>query len=230
MSVRIRAWKHGAAGAAVLLTVAAITWSERAPEPGQPATRVPDYLASRPIPPGVSTRDDCGLVPSIVEPDCRPRHPLGLPPGGGAAALALDPAVAAAVLCSGVPDSVVRQVLSGPFVAFTNGRGECHLDRSGLAEPTHSIALTASLSAEPLGAEPLGAAAESRAFVAGGLPARYLQPSTSTRYYRIGLATGTLLVSCRYTRFRDGRVLPAPRAFWTGTDRYVRALAAYLTR
>jgi hypothetical protein len=216
-------------------------WQALARPSALPA-QVADGRPVRAVPPGVGARDDCAHVPPMVEPDCRPRTPTALPAGGGAAVVSADPALAAQMLCSALPDAAVRKVRGGPFLVFTNGRGECHFERTGLRAPEHSVALTATLSALPLAAHLAADGALSQPFAAGPLPAGYLALFGATRLYRVGLhpgqprAPGTLLVAARYIRFAGPHTLPAapvllaPARFWAGADAYVRQLAGYLSR
>jgi hypothetical protein len=148
-----------------------------------------------------------------------------------------DPPAAAQVLCSAVPDAAVQAVL-GPFYAYTNPGGECHLDAAHLTGTQHAIQLTATLSAVPLSRYRSADGTAWRPLPAEPGSAGYLQVWTGVRWYRIGLsanpdAPGTLLISCRYIRFtrlHTTRTAPPPPQFWHATDGYVRQVAANLTR
>jgi hypothetical protein len=218
---RLIARRYGLAGSVLL--VFAFAASQYGPGTGDPGPRPAPATAVRTVPFGVSTRDDCPRVSTVEEPDCRPRIPEPLPPGGARALLGIDPMLAARVLCSAVPDDAVRHILGGPFLAYTTGRGECHLLRSTPPRPVHQIAVTTRLD-QPLPdptARPLPGTA---------LPTSYTDVAGTTRHYSVRIGPGTLLVTCRYITLAvdNQRNIPAPQAFWAAADQYVRDLAAYL--
>jgi hypothetical protein len=218
---RLKARRYGLACSVLLVLLFAA--SQYGPGTGDPGPRPAPTAGFRIVPLGVSTRDDCRQVPPAEEPDCRPRIPEPLPPGGASALLGIDPMLAARILCSAVPDKAVRDTLGGPFLTYTNGRGECHLQRSDPPAPVHQIAVTARLH-QPL-ADPTA-----RRLPDAALPTSYTDVAGTSRYYSVRIDPGTLLVTCRYiTLGLDNRGdIPAPRAFWSAADQYVRDLAAYL--
>ena len=218
---RLIARRYGLAGSVLLVLLFVV--SQYGPGTGDPGRRPAPATAVRTVPFGVSTRDDCRQVSPEEETDCRPRIPEPLPPGGARALLGIDPMLAARILCSAVPDEAVRNVLGGPFLAYTNGRGECHLLRSTPPDPVHQIAVTARLDQpfpDPT-ARPLPAAA---------LPTSYTTVAGTARYYSVRIDPGILLVTCRYITLAvdDQRDISAPQAFWFAADQYVRDIAAYL--
>ena len=190
------------------------------------------------MPPGVSFRNDCPRIPAVIEPNCQPRTPTAMPPGGAQQTSTQDPTTAAQVLCSAVPDAAIRSILNGPFLIYTNPQGECHLNRTALHEPEHSIALTSTLSPLPVASFRSHDYSSWHPFRVGSLTAGYIQVWNNVRWYRVGVtpdpdAPGTLLVACRYITFagpNTTQTIPAPPQFWTSTDNYVRQLATRITR
>ena len=187
-------------------------------------------------PAGVSYRDDCSHIPVLIEPQCQPRTPTPLPPGGAQEVIS-DPPQAAQLLCSAVPDAAVQQIL-GAFYAYSNPRGECHLDKAKPAGTEHSVHLTSAISPIPVKTFRTGDGPAWHSFRLGARYAGYIDVWDDVRWYRVGLgpdpdAPGTLLVFCRLIAFagpHTTRTLPAPAGFWSVTDGYVRQLTAHLTR
>jgi hypothetical protein len=188
---------------------------------------------SRSVPAGVSRRNDCAAVPTTTEANCQPRIPTAPPPGGPAAWNSLPPATVANLLCSGIADDVVQQILGGPFRAYTNPKGECHFDKEYTDHAAQLGVLIARTSFDGFRSDP---AVTWHTLDVGGLPAGYIDVTPQDRWYYIAL-TGDpgarpLYVYGRYTKFKgpnSAQTVPAPPEFLAATDGYVHTLVAYLT-